>query len=156
MDDRWVNASTMAVQGAGCGVVANAVMSTVLVGWRRRAVGAGRADRPGPGHRRTHPARPWVRTAVHTFAHFAFGSVAGAGYGALTSALPRLAPRLDRAPPAVRGALYGIGLWAVSYGVAIPSLGLLAPPTGDRPGRQARIITAHLLYGATLGVTVGA
>jgi len=34
MDDRWVNASTMAVAGAGCGVVATAVMSTVMVGWR--------------------------------------------------------------------------------------------------------------------------
>ncbi len=159
MDDRWVNASTMAVAGAGCGVVATAVMSTVMVGWQRLTGGGPLA--PGVVTGRAldtvgaRPARPGVRTAVHTVAHFAFGSVAGAGYGALTSALPHRAPRLDRVPPVVRGALYGFGLWAVSHGVAIPRLGLLAPPPGDRPGRQARLITAHLLYGATLGVTVG-
>lgn len=49
------------------------------------------------------------------------------------------------------GALYGLGVWAVSYAGWIPKLGLMPPPKRDRPGRQGAMVLAHLVYGATLG-----
>ena len=48
-------------------------------------------------------------------------------------------------------ALFGIAVWAVSYAGWVPKLGLMQPPSRDRPGRPTAMILAHLVYGATLG-----
>ena len=158
MDDRWVTASAMAVEGAGCGVVATTALSALMLGWQRR-VGGGRLAPALVTDRalfavNARPSRP-ARALIQTAAHFAFGTMAGAAYGAVTSALPRVAPLVDRCPPVLRGAGYGLSLWAVSYGAALPTLNILPPPSADQPGRQWRLVAAHLVYGATLGLTMG-
>jgi len=40
-------------------------------------------------------------------------------------------------------------------GAAIPTRNILPPPSADRPGRPWRLVAAHLVYGATLGPTMG-
>jgi uncharacterized membrane protein YagU involved in acid resistance len=71
------------------------------------------------------------------------------GYGAACGALYMLLPR--RARSIAGGAAYGAAIWAVSYMGWIPKVGLMPPPSFDRPGRPTAMILAHLVYGATLG-----
>jgi len=78
-------------------------------------------------------------------AHVAFGMSMGALYGLL----PRAGRGRSRAPFAT-GPLFGLGVWAASYAGWIPALGLMPPPSRDRPGRPTTMILAHLVYGATL------
>jgi hypothetical protein len=49
------------------------------------------------------------------------------------------------------GAAFGAGLYALNYAGLAPALGVLPPPTEDRPGRQPTMLAAHLVYGSTLG-----
>jgi len=104
----------------------------------------------------SRPSQPGARVATQIAAHFAFGAGAGAAYAVATRALLRVAPGAQQVPEAARGAAYGLGVWAVSYGLGIPALGLLPSPALDRPGRQRRLVAAHLVYGATLGLTARA
>jgi hypothetical protein len=76
--------------------------------------------------------------------HLAFGIAAGAVYGATLG-------RRRRQRPELWGAGYGIVVWAASYAGWAPALGLMPPPSRDRPGRQPANVVAHLVYGATLG-----
>lgn len=89
-----------------------------------------------------------LHTALSLAAHFAYGAAIGALGGPLTRRLP--------VPGPLAGAVVGLGVWAMSYVVAMPSLGLL-PPSGERPaGRRALLLTAHLVWGATLGAVMQA
>src|SRR6186997_1695858 len=55
------------------------------------------------------------RTLLTTFAHLAFGTLAGAVYAAAVG---------ERRSTAVTGVVYGLAVWALAYGVGLPSLGL--------------------------------
>ena len=58
-------------------------------------------------------------------------------------------------PTVPAGILFGTAVWLVSYQGWVPALGIMAPPSRDRPGRPQAMLAAHLLYGAVLGVVVG-
>jgi hypothetical protein len=143
------------VTGGTSGLVATGVMSALMLGWQRWT-GKGRlapavvADR-ALGAVGFAPSRSDTRKGAEVAAHFTFGAGAGAVYAALTPGLLSSVPRAARVPASVRGALFGLGLWAMSYGVAMPALGVLPPPPQDRAGRQPRLVVAHLVFGATLG-----
>ena len=75
--------------------------------------------------------------------HFAYGAGAGAVYGP-SRAVP--------APPALKGAAFGLGVWSVSYLGLMPALGVLSPAT-EHPGRRnALMIAAHLVWGSATGI----
>jgi hypothetical protein len=96
---------------------------------------------------RRRPGRA-LHTTLSLVAHFAYGAAVGAVGGPLTRRMP--------VPGPLAGAAVGLGVWAMSYIVAMPSLGLL-PPSGERPaGRRALLLTAHLVWGATLGAVMEA
>jgi|SRR3954447_3432734 hypothetical protein len=142
--------------GAASGLAATGVMSVLMLGWRQLAGGG----RLGPAlitdraltAADLKPSGSMLRTAIQTAAHFAFGASMGAVHAALTRKLIPVIPAAIRVPTPVSGAAYGLGVWAVMYGVSIPGVGLMPPPAEDLPRRQHRLIAAHLLYGATLGV----
>jgi hypothetical protein len=73
------------------------------------------------------------------------------GYGALTGALlGLLAPR--RPLPAVAaGALFGLGVWTVSYLGWLPATGTRHSPRWDPPARTGLIVASHLVWGAVAG-----
>lgn len=74
------------------------------------------------------------------------------GYGAATGALyPLVADRM-RAPPAVTGIAFGLGVWAASYLGWIPAARLLAPATRQPAERNTTMILAHIAWGAALGL----
>jgi uncharacterized membrane protein YagU involved in acid resistance len=80
--------------------------------------------------------------------HFAYGSAAGAVYNASMNAL-------DVRPNAMNGVAYGLGVWTASYLGLLPALGLLAPATEHPARRNAVMIAAHVVWGASLGWTAG-
>jgi uncharacterized membrane protein YagU involved in acid resistance len=82
------------------------------------------------------------RIALTTVAHFAFGTVAGAVYGAV----------LERGrSTALTGIVYGLAVWALAYGVGLPSLGLHPAAADDTEDRNAVLVVSHVVWGATLG-----
>lgn len=73
--------------------------------------------------------------------HFGFGAVGGALYA------PLAAKR--REPAAIKGAAFGILVWAVSYLGWLPASGLLQERS---PRRHTMMIVAHLVWGIVLGM----
>ncbi|RIL06956.1 MAG: hypothetical protein DCC71_04775 [Proteobacteria bacterium] len=90
---------------------------------------------------------PSTRLATATAAHFGYGAAAGAVYAAVAPLLP--------GPPAARGALFGLGVWAGSYLGWLPAAGILPPATREPAGRNAMMIASHLVWGAALGLLLG-
>jgi putative membrane protein len=84
------------------------------------------------------------KKAATGVAHFAYGAGAGAVYGALSPLLPM--------SPVWSGVAYGLGVWAGSYLGLMPALGLHPPATREPAGRNALMIGAHIVWGATLGL----
>ena len=80
-------------------------------------------------------------------AHFGYGATVGAMYGPLAgmTGLPRVA----------EGVLYGLAVWGGSYLGALPGAGLYKPANEETPGRNALMIAAHVVWGASLGALMG-
>lgn len=83
-----------------------------------------------------------TRTAITTVAHFGFGAAAGALYGALAG---------KRRSTATAGIIYGLSVWALAYGVGLPSLGLHPAAADDTSERNEVLIASHVVWGAALG-----
>src|SRR6188508_239336 len=50
-------------------------------------------------------------------------------------------------PRAAEGALYGVGVWGASYLGLLPGAGLYPAATDESAGRNALMISAHLIWG---------
>ncbi len=82
------------------------------------------------------------REAATWVSHFAYGASCGALYGALSG------ETLDEHPLAA-GAAFGLAVWGVSYLGWLPAAGIISPATEHPPRRNALMIAAHLVWGAT-------
>lgn len=140
------------VQGGAAGAAATVVMSVVMAAGHRlgllgepppRVIARAAMDAAG-----TDEDSPGAVDTAATLAHLGFGVGAGAVYGALRPALPAAVPG------PVAGAAFALAVWAVSYSGWVPALGILPPPSEDRPGRQPTMVLAHLVFGAALGAAV--
>jgi hypothetical protein len=138
--------------GAATGAAATAAMSLPMVAARRAGVipelppqdiTDDILERTGVG-----PGRAG-RRSLGWGSHLAFGMAAGAGFGILRDILR---PRL---PDPVTGVVFGLSVWAVSYMGWVPALGILPPPTQDRPGRPVTMLIAHVVFGLVLGTLMG-
>jgi uncharacterized membrane protein YagU involved in acid resistance len=85
-----------------------------------------------------HPQEWELKTYV---AHHAYGAGCGAAYALVEPALP--------GPPALKGALFGVGVWTVSYLGWLPAAGILPPANREPSGRNGVMLLAHVLWGAT-------
>jgi uncharacterized membrane protein YagU involved in acid resistance len=142
-----------AFAGAAGGLVATVPMSAVmLIGhrwlpWRQRD--------PLPPQQITNEALASVdlhddldsheRAALAVFNHFAYGAGMGLLYGGLTAA----APSTNRVSS---GIAYGLAVWTASYLGLVPALGLYRSAVQEPAGRNALMIAAHVVWGASLGV----
>ena len=88
-------------------------------------------------------------TGLTILNHFGYG----AGVGALYAALPDVPGPL---PNAVRGVVFGLGVWTVSYLGWLPARGSRAAAEKETPRRNGLMIAAHVVWGASLGMLVGA
>lgn len=141
------------MQGAAAGLAATVPMTIVMEGLR--------AAMPAEQHRRMPPREVVDRTiekteettgertdldrrdraAVTAIAHLAFGAAAGAIYRAAS-----------RRPSTLSGIAYGLGVWALAYGVGLPSLGLHPAAQRDTKDRNQVLIASHVIWGAALGL----
>ena len=83
------------------------------------------------------------KTGLTLAAHFGYGTAAGVLFGLLA---PK---RAGEAVPAGIG--FGLLVWSASYLGLMPALGLHPPATRDTFRRNALMIAAHVVWGASLG-----
>lgn len=81
-------------------------------------------------------------TARWMAAHVGYGVACGALYVAARPLFPR--------SPMRAGVLYGVGVWAGSYGGLMPLLGLYPRLDEDDHSRTAVMLAAHAVFGAAL------
>ena len=72
--------------------------------------------------------------------HYAFGAGVGGFYGGVAEAWPRVTMLL--------GLPFGVGVWLGAHVIAVPALGLAAPPTRQPSSKEALELFLHLVYGA--------
>lgn len=75
--------------------------------------------------------------------HFLYGAACG-------SLIAAADPRVGRAT----GAAAGVAVWLVSYMGWIPGVGILKPASDHPPRRNAVMIAAHLVWGATTAMAL--
>jgi hypothetical protein len=73
------------------------------------------------------------------------------GYGTLTGAVLGMLPPRRPLPAVAAGALFGLGVWTVSYLGWLPATGTRHSPRWDPPARTKLIVASHLLWGAVAG-----
>ena len=128
--------------GAVAGTVATVSMSATM----GAAKGAKLLGEPPP-RKITRAAvpelarHPLALDAATWATHFGFGASMGALYSLALGA---------RRPSLASGVLLGSAVWAVSYMGWVPAMGIMRPPSEDRPGRPASMLTAHWVFGSTL------
>jgi uncharacterized membrane protein YagU involved in acid resistance len=151
------------LRGAEAGAAATLVMSAAMLelqhlGWLGQMpprLIVGRVFSAAGVRRR---ARPWLLQAATTVAHFGFGALSGAVFGAarvLARSLVRPAQRAHAVSEAA-AVTFGIAIWAGSYAGWLPALGLMPFPSRDRPGRPTSMLMAHIVFGWSLAATLHA
>jgi hypothetical protein len=131
------------LRGALAGTVATGAMSVLMLALRR-PVGEQPPEAIVKHVARGVGATPTEREAdaMAVVAHLGFGATIGAAYALL--------PRTGA--PALRGVVTALAVYGASYQGWVPALGILPPATEDHPGRPAVMVSAHVVYGAVLGV----
>ena len=76
------------------------------------------------------------------------------GYGALTGAVFGLVAPRRRGAAMAAGALFGLGVWTVSYLGWLPALGIRQSPRWDPPARTKLLIASHVVWGTAAGAAV--
>jgi uncharacterized membrane protein YagU involved in acid resistance len=116
-----------------------------LLPWRERyplpprRVTMNVADAAQVKHRMDEPQR----TAVTLVAHFGYGAAMGGVYAAVEGKVP--------GPPVAKGIGWGLVVWSASYLGLLPALRLHEPATREPAVRNALMILAHVVWGASLG-----
>ncbi|MGE5510580.1 MAG: DUF6789 family protein [Bacteroidota bacterium] len=143
------------LKGAAAGLVATAPMTLLMVAWHRRLPFTQRYPLPPsliakrlaygtqiPDGLMPRP-NPWAMLAAHS----AFGAATGALFGATHI-------QLQRQHPVATGIGYGLFVWAASYLGWVPLGRFMLPATRQPPARNAMMIAAHIVWGATLGLVL--
>ena len=139
-----------ALIGGAAGLIATLPMSAFMLATKGRLP---------EEESRPLPPRQIVRNLVHrtarrgdvdrseellmtAIAHFGFGASMGAGWSLLARRLP--------IHSMLGGVSYALVVWAGSYQGWLPASGLHRPATRQSTGRNALMILAHVVWGATL------
>ena len=79
------------------------------------------------------------------FVHYAFGTVAGACYGAIVETIPRAKTAF--------GIAYGAALWLAADEIGVPGFGLSPTPSEIEVFEHLKGLISHLIYGVTTELT---
>jgi uncharacterized membrane protein YagU involved in acid resistance len=142
------------MRGAAAGFAATVPMTIAMEGLRawlpreqvRRMPPREIVDRTVAQTGQSHYLDEADRILITTAAHFGFGAAAGAAYGAIFDSSQ------SRGMSTLTGIGYGLAVWALAYGVGLPSLGLHPAATNDTEDRNEVLIASHVVWGAALGI----
>ena len=108
-----------------------------------RQVTEGLAEKAGLGEHLDEEGREAATWA----SHFAYGATCGALYGAVSGGRPD-------SHPVLAGVGFGLAVWAGSYLGWLPAARVLSPATEHPARRNALMIAAHVVWGASVGAAV--
>lgn len=146
-----------ALAGSLAGFLATIPMSILMKAWHRRLPRSERRPLPPAAVTANLAKKAGVSDALDNSPLGTAAVLAGHfGYGAATGAIYGPAAAKVKAPPAVKGAVYGLAVYAGSYLGYLPALGLIQPATEHPRRRVALMVVAHLVWGASLGVVADA
>ena len=86
------------------------------------------------------------QTTLTLIAHFAYGTVTGAIYSLLVGKVT--------GPPLIKGVVFGLLVWAGSYLLLLPALGILRSAIHHPLRRNTLMIVAHVVWGGVLALIV--
>jgi uncharacterized membrane protein YagU involved in acid resistance len=129
--------------GIWSGVFATSPMTMVLFGMQRRLPPEERS--PLPPATLTKEISGVSHPEATLLSHLGYGMSCGVAYSLLS-------PHV-KAPPAVKGAAFGLAVWAGSYLGWTPAFRLRANAYNMPWKRNAMMIAAHVVWGAALGVS---
>jgi hypothetical protein len=138
------------VTGALAGLAATAPMTAVMRAAQRRLPHPEKYPLPPEELPHAVAARAGAPPESHDLLARGGWLVPHALYGAGTGALYGTLPATTRG--AVNGAAFGLAVWAVGYLGWIPALRLPQAAPDEPPGRNAMMIAAHLVWGASTGL----
>lgn len=137
--------------GAASGLVATGAMTVAMLGMQQLL--PKREQYPLPPRRIVARISCWLGIrrdldktsldALTAVAHFGYGTSMGALYGPIGLALP--------IPGVISGVAWGLVVWAASYLGLLPALNILSSALHHPPKRDALMIAAHIVWGASLG-----
>jgi len=81
-------------------------------------------------------------------AHFGYGAAVGSLYGTFAGS--------TGLPKPAEGLLYGLAVWAGSYLGIVPGAGLYRSAADESPARNGLMISAHIVWGTSLGLLMDA
>jgi uncharacterized membrane protein YagU involved in acid resistance len=87
------------------------------------------------------------RMALAAVSHFGYGAAMGGVYSQVTSAQ-------SPAAATASGVAFGLGVWTASYLGLMPALGLYRSATQEPAERNTLMIAAHMVWGASVGLTL--
>jgi uncharacterized membrane protein YagU involved in acid resistance len=93
-----------------------------------------------------HEMKRDTRIAWTLAAHLGYGVVTGALYGAAVGRTGTLGKA------ALKGAAFGVGVWAGSYAGWLPMAGILPPAWRQPAGETAELVVSHLVWGTLTGL----
>ena len=76
--------------------------------------------------------------------HFGYGAGSGAAFGVVASRMPL--------PPVMTGVAFALSVWTLSYLGWLPAARILPPATEQPARRNALMIAAHVVWGASMGL----
>ncbi|WP_218013775.1 catalase family protein [Rubellimicrobium rubrum] len=135
------------VAGAAGGLAAGVLLSGVIAGMGAAQGQASELVTLGRRtlHRDQGPDQPGTATeeALAHGGHLALSALAGAGYGAV---------HRGGGSSLGAGLAFGLGFWAIAYGVVGPSLGMTPKPWRDAPSSLAQHALLHGAFGVATAV----
>jgi hypothetical protein len=90
------------------------------------------------------------RSNFMMLSHFGYGGACGGLYGALMSDEEEGAA-LNEGSAVLKGAAFGLAVWALSYAGWIPAFGFEPKVHHITPKRNLMMAASHLIWGASLG-----
>jgi uncharacterized membrane protein YagU involved in acid resistance len=105
-----------------------------------REVAEALAVKAGVSRQMSETQMEWLALA----AHFGYGAVTGAIFGAIAPHRPSAA--------VPTGMLFGLGVWTASYLGWMPATGVRHSPKYDLPARTGLIMASHIVWGAAAGL----
>lgn len=147
-----------ALVGLAAGVVATAPMTVLMRRLHRRLppheryplppqqITARLARSVGLNAGVRNPQAWEIKTHV---AHYGYGAACGGVYALVE-------PHLPGRHAVAKGAIFGLGVWTISYLGLLPAARILPPATRDYRERNAVMIAAHLVYGTALALAFNA